>query len=360
MSTHWKPLDQLTIEDLKQMVESDMKEDQYHEFKREMPHPDSFCAAISSLANTHGGDFFLGIDAPEGSRAVLNGIETVDADKELLRYMNILQNGVEPKLPQMKTKIFEIEENKFIFLFRISRSWIRPHRVIKSSKFYARKSNGKFEIDVYELRQMFAESGTFANKFKEFREERVLHHMLGSNDHPFTLIHLVPISCFENRFSLDLSIGSRLELKTIGSYGGYNPRVNFNGIYSADRYNESSVQIFRNGIIEGATKNLTVEQSIPAVFVVQELIEFLKNQTNNYKIMGMDEPFYVSVSMFGVNGHKFVLPANYILAGTRILNEDKLIFPEILIEDRDSIEEKITPIFDALWNAFGFIGYKGV
>lgn len=159
-------------------------------------------------------------------------------------------------------------------------------------------------------------------------------------------------------FSLDFSIGSRLELKTIGSYGGYNPRVNFNGIYSADVYTESSVQIFRNGIIEGATKNLTVEQSIPAIFVVQELVEFLKNQTNNYKILGMDEPFYVSVSMFGVNGHKFVLPANYILVGTRILNEDKLIFPEILIEDRESIVEKITPIFDALWNAFGFPKYQ--
>lgn len=303
----------------------------------------------------------MGIDAPEGSRAVLTGIETDDEDKELLRIMNILQNGVEPKLPKITPKVFKIDEKKFVFLFRVSRSWIRPHRVKSNRKFHARKSNGKFEIDVYELRQLFAESSNFTKLAKEFREERVLEYHRKFEESPFTLVHLIPISSFENRFVLDMSLVTGLKLNQMGVSSGWSPRINFKGIYSEDSNKGSTLQIFRNGIIEGATRYFTYDKAIALVFVVEELVEFVKNQTLNYKIMGMDEPFYVSVSMFGVSGHYIAADQFKYFSPTdrRTLTEDKLIFPEVLIESREKIEEKLTPIFDALCNAFGFIKFEG-
>ncbi|WP_062409823.1 helix-turn-helix domain-containing protein [Paenibacillus naphthalenovorans] len=315
---------------------------------------------FTSLANTYGGDFLLGIDAPENGPIKLSGISTEDTDKELLKYINILQNGVEPKLPQVQTKIFEVGENRYVFLFRVGRSWLRPHRVKGSSKFYSRKSNGKFPLDVFELRNMFSETTEFSKKVKEFREERALEYMLEyNNSSPFTLIHLIPITCFENRYSLDLSLIEKLRLAPIAS-AGWNPRINFDGIYSNTSDNASSMQIFKNGIIEGATIRLTREGRIPSTYFVEKITEFIGQSISNFEIMDMKEPFYVSISMFGVAGYEFAVdPMKYFFFEQRKLKQDKLIFPEILIEDRTkNLKEQLRPIFDSLWNAFGQMRYK--
>ncbi|CAH1226058.1 hypothetical protein PAECIP111893_05320 [Paenibacillus plantiphilus] len=357
MSTYNKKLDALTLEDIKQIEEVNLKEDQYHEFKGEMPHSDSFCAAITSLSNTYGGDFFLGIDAPEGGNVSLTGIPSIDSDKELLKFMNILQNGIEPKLPQVQTKVFEISENRFIYLFRVSRSWLRPHRVKNSGKFYARKSNGKFPMDVFELRQMFNEGSEFSNKVKQFREERAIHYMNRYLDQPFTLVHLIPVSSFENRITLDLSLYNRLKLAPIAS-AGWDPGINFNGIVSNAK-NESIIQIFRNGIIEGFTIRLTRENKIPSMYFVEKISAFIHQSISNYQLMGVSEPFYITVSLFGVTGYRFAIDPSQYFDAPPLLSEDTLIFPEVFIENGDNIENKLNIIFDALWNAFGFLKYNG-
>ncbi|MGF7049107.1 hypothetical protein J2T13_003615 [Paenibacillus sp. DS2015] len=357
MSTYSKRLDNVSLDDLQQFAQFNMKEDQHHEFKGEMPHADSFCAAITSFANTFGGDFFLGIDAPEDGTVSLPGIATTDTDKELLKFMNILQNGVEPKLPHIDTKVFQVSEGCYVFLFRVGRSWVRPHRIKGSAKFYSRKSNGKFPLDVFELRQIFAESGDFANKVRQFREERVLHHSLKFGSKPFTLVHLLPVSCFENRFALDLSLFSSLRLTPMAS-AGWNPQINFHGIYSeADGKEELSLtQVFRNGIIEGASSRLTRDCRISSQGVPKNIFKFVNQNVMNYEMMGMQEPFYVIVSMYGVQGYVFEINRERFDSPPP-LDEDRLIFPEVIIETRTDLKEQLTPIFDALWNAFGFMSF---
>ena len=39
------------------------------------------------------------------------------------------------------------------------------------------------------------------------------------------------------------------------------------------------------------------------------------------------------------------------------LKEDMLILPELVIQDRGEIPEQVLrPVFDRVWNAFGFVG----
>ncbi|ALS24051.1 hypothetical protein IJ22_37130 [Paenibacillus naphthalenovorans] len=45
MSTYFKKLDDLSIKDLFTLAENDVKEDQHHEYKSDISHPDAFCAA---------------------------------------------------------------------------------------------------------------------------------------------------------------------------------------------------------------------------------------------------------------------------------------------------------------------------
>jgi len=62
-----------------------------------------------------------------------------------------------------------------VFVIRIPNSWLSPHRVELQghNKFYTRGSNGKYPMDVDELRVAFNLSQTIAEKIKNFRIDRV-------------------------------------------------------------------------------------------------------------------------------------------------------------------------------------------
>jgi hypothetical protein len=71
------------------------------EFKRALPGKsnvdiDKFVAAVSSFANTVGGDLIIGVDESEGLATTIMGIGPVDVDAEKLRLLQLLASYVEP------------------------------------------------------------------------------------------------------------------------------------------------------------------------------------------------------------------------------------------------------------------------
>ncbi|MEE4565907.1 ATP-binding protein [Paenibacillus polymyxa] len=363
MTTFNKNIDELTIEDLENLKIYQVKEDQQIEYKgTEIPRPERICATVSSFANTYGGDFYIGIEEKDGIPSEISGVKVTDIDAEELRINNILNNGVEPRIGQYKIKSFKISSEKYVILIRVQRSWLRPHR-ISNNQFYARKSNGKFPMDVHEIKQMFMETEGFSQRYERFKEERVLRCFESFGNQPFSLIHFLPISCFDQHFILDLNLKDKLNLKPIAS-AGWNPRINFNGLYSDSERSESQLQLFKNGIVEHSTIRLTREVKISLVHVQRVLIEVIYSQISNYKIMNMNDPFYVTMSLYGVKS--FTLSSFYDPWNEQsALTEDRLILPEILIDpsmfkDRllgDDITQLIAPILDSIANAFGLIKF---
>ena len=56
-------------------------------------------AGVSSLANTAGGDYVLGVRAPKGVPLALVGMQVPDLDAEKLRLEHLLLNNPEPRVP---------------------------------------------------------------------------------------------------------------------------------------------------------------------------------------------------------------------------------------------------------------------
>lgn len=356
MSTYSIKMDKLTLTDLQNLITYKVREGSNIEYKSQMIRDEQICAAVSSFANAYGGDFYIGIEESNGEPTSLIGIEVKDIDSEELRINNVLQNGIEPKLGRYDLKSFQVGPGKHVILIRVYRSWTRPHRVIKNQKFYARKSNGKFPMDVHELREMFLGTTEFSKKYEHFKEERLLHYVNAYGEQSFFMAHLLPLSCFENQYSLDIGLLGRLNLKPIAS-AGWNPRINFHGLYSESERAESRMQIFKNGIIELTSVRLTRESKISSEYFESRLISSIMDQIENYKIMGIDEPFYLTCSFYGVEGFNFIIKGFYDVFP---LSEDKLILPEILIDPSNiefltpvAVGQTIMPILDALWNAFG-------
>ncbi|MDK8193217.1 ATP-binding protein [Paenibacillus sp. UMB7766-LJ446] len=360
MSTIEKNITELTIQDLNELIENKVRESATIEYKSQMPRPEQVCGAISSLANTFGGDFYIGISEESGEPTELVGINCEDVDKLELQINGWLQTGIEPRLARYDITNFQLEENKHIILIRAYRSWSRPHRVKENRHFYSRKSNGKFPMDVHEIRNMFLGTTEFSKMYSDFKEERVPHHASQFADQPFCLLHYVPLSSFEKHFNLDLSLISRLNLIPLAG-AGVNPRINLDGIFSESRYTNvnSKMQIFRNGIIEQATTRLITNNIIAAAQIERLLIENIQHQMFNYEKMGISEPFYVICSFY-LQSEVLEILLPYEDTGYAY-SDNKLVLPEILIDPNNvetetpklSVGRMLKPMLDTLWNAFG-------
>lgn len=201
-----KDLEQLTEDSLQALIDNSIPEGKNIEYKQILPDNSDngkkeFLADVSSFANANGGTIFYGIseNSSTGSPEELIGLDTTNNDKEIARLDNILRTGIEPRIPSLQIKHITLKSTKSIFAIHIAKSWISPHRVIfkNHDKFYSRSSNGKYRLDVTELRVAFNLSETITNKIKNFKDNRISDIIADETPAPLQscariVLHLIP------------------------------------------------------------------------------------------------------------------------------------------------------------------------
>ena len=367
-------IDDLDINTLQGLIENEVREDKTLEYKREMPgKADSdlvpFLATVSSLANTAGGDFLLGVEAKDGKPVALPGIEIDNLDGEILRFDQLLRDRLEPRLPHVNIHPIKVADDKYVLVFRVLRSWIAPHRIKKNSKFYARNSAGRYELDVGELRTAFTISESLATRIRDFRTDRLAK--IHSRETPVPLklggcmvVHAIPLGTFMATRAIDIAAheSSIRQFPPLWALE-WDGRVNLDGFVNFVRSQENSclayTQIFRAGVVESVAVLSTPKDRplLPCVDYEKNVIKFL---ARFFEVAGEFEtapPYYAFLSFVGVRGCLFVRQPNYLPPHEeRPLQEDMLILPEIVIQDcNEKPDQLLRPIFDMVWNAFGFI-----
>ncbi|RKY20692.1 MAG: ATP-binding protein [Planctomycetota bacterium] len=370
-----KKLEQITINDLEQLVNNAVFEGKTIEYKRQLPdNSDSarkeFLADVSSFANASGGDLIFGITEENGSPKSIDGIKIEDIDGEIRKYESIIRNGIEPRIA-FTIRAIKIERNKFILIFRINKSWIGPHRVIYKGhdKFYSRNSAGKYALDVNELRIAFNLSQTLTEQISRFKIGRIGEIVADNLPLPFYeggkfVLHLIPLESFTPNYSINLEIviNDLTKLRPIYS-AGWSHRMNLEGILSysggRDEKVHSYVQLYRNGIIE-AVEGLMLsadreKKYIPSVAYERELIKSLDEFLSLYRELGINVPIVLFLTLIGVKGYEMAVDRMRFWDKYYKIDRDVLQLPEAIIESYD-IESKdiLRPTFDLIWNACGF------
>jgi predicted HTH transcriptional regulator len=174
-----KNLDEITENDLQGLIDNSVQESKIVEYKRIQPgNSDSdkkeFLSDVSSFANSSGGDLIFGIIAEKGVPKKLEGLEIENVDQEIGRLDSIIRDGIEPRIPSslFSIKPIALSNSKKALIIRIFKSWISPHRVSYKGhdRFYGRSSNGKYPLDVAELRIAFNMPEALAKGIRQFRE----------------------------------------------------------------------------------------------------------------------------------------------------------------------------------------------
>jgi len=365
-------------EDLQALKDNSVPEGRTIEYKQSLPsNLDSdkkeFLADVSSFANASGGDLIYGIvaDKKTGTPKSVEGLSIENIDQEISRLDNIIRNGIEPRIPSVSIQSIPLKNTKVALIIRVPKSWISPHRVTYKGrdKFYSRSSNGKYPLDVAELRVAFNLSETITERIRNFRLDRISKILANETPVPFydnakIVLHLIPIVSFNPAQSCDIDkIASQPRSMPPIYSGGGNSRYNLDGflIHSDDqeRKSYSYVQLFRNGIIE-AVEGLLLEPHegqliIPSVGYERELIKSFTKYLSVFKILSVEPPIFVFLTLLGVKGYSMAVSDRFPFAKSHTIDRDILPSPEIIIESYDvNAAKELKPCFDSIWNACGF------
>lgn len=170
-----------------------------------------FLYDVSSFANARGGYLVFGMEETNGLPTKLAGLSKIDPDKEILRLEQIGRDGIRPPITGLQTAAIELSTGNVAIVMRIPKSWNPPHQVTfqKAFRFYSRDSNGKYQIDVDELRSIFVLSTSAAEAMRLFRIERI--GKVISDNTPVKLdagakmvVHLLPLSAFNAPQQVDV------------------------------------------------------------------------------------------------------------------------------------------------------------
>jgi Putative DNA-binding domain len=371
-----KKFEAIEYSDLEALLKNEVAESKTLEYKREISSNEKLLAGVSALANSSGGDFVIGIEAKEGIPINLKGVVIKNADDEILRLEQILQNGLEPRLPSKNIKHIQSPNSEDFFLIRVSQSWIAPHRVKCkdkefNDKFYGRHSGGKYPMDVSELRTAFMLSEQISERIRNFRLERI-RKIKEDDELPVELIdkgklvlHLIPLSAFSNSFNIDVSSSRGIwqTLNPIGVSDSYR-MVNLDGVVSyypsqdgnTNKY-QSYTQLFRNGIIEAVCSlDFMRDCIIPSEHYEQQSVWSVQKYLKFLFYLGIEPPVYVFLSFANVKGYRLMV-INPQVSGDNgtFVNRQDILLPELIIDSFQNFSaEMLKPVFDIVWNSFGY------
>ncbi len=200
-----KKVSEIMEADLESLIDGCVAEGKQIEYKLKLPgnrdkDKKEFLADISSFSNSAGGHLFYGISEKEGLPKNIVGLKDINADKEMLRLENLLRDAINPRLPGVALKAIHLKNGNSVIVIYIPRSWVSPHMVTFGgvSKFYARNSAGKYQLDVFELRSAFTASSLESEKIKQFHAHRI--GCILSDETPVQLangakiiLHIIPV-----------------------------------------------------------------------------------------------------------------------------------------------------------------------
>lgn len=335
---------------------------------------------ITALANTDGGDLLLGVKAEKGMAKELVGLRNLQADDAMGKIENLLRDFVQPRIIGCEVMPIALECGNTVLIIRVPRSFAAPHMIRHQgvTRFCGRNSNGKYDLDVHELRSAFLANETLSERLKGFRLERV--NKLQNSNMPVKMtgehllvLHLLPIVGTRSNFRLsntDFQRATDRSLPGTMTGGGGGSSYNFDGLIvtsmRSDNLCNSYTQVLRNGFLE-AVESRTLEPTplgreggelhkiIPSLVFEQRYMNVLSSAFKAFSELQLPPPYVLSLSLLNVKEYLMFAGWGYEYGNTRPVDREHLLTEEVLIESLSENAGKILrPLFDQIWNACGW------
>jgi len=379
--------DDIGSADILRLVEDKTSERKRLEYKEKLTidtgdQKAEFLADISSFANASGGDIIFGIsdERDENGNATgvpgeIKALKIESVQIETGRIENIIQDGIQPRLPDVHPKAIEIPEFGTVIIVRVGKSWLAPHMVTYANRtrFYSRNSTlGKFQLDVQQIGAAFASQRGMGERLRSWKADRISKAVAGEGpirlEGATILLHFVSAAALtDGEQSLPRIFDTakwrnayRLMYTSIDSQ-----RYNADGLLAISRKDsvqgQSYLQIFRDGSLEYGDSYILNGHDmkiVPSAVFETKLMETFGSALSLLKHLEVAEPVFVSLTLVGVKGMVMALPevARHWNYQSDPFDRDVIIGPDMLVQKLEEgfpYPSTLLPIANAVWQAAG-------
>ncbi len=367
-----KPLEQITEADLDLLVSQGRPEGRRLDYKLTLSGSSDkevkeFLADVTSFANTDGGDLVIGVrdeNGVAGGGAVeVAGIPAENLDAEILRIENQVRTCVDPRLPVFRAHAVPLIAGGAALILRMPASMLAPHRVAKgSSRFFARNSRGKFEMDTNELRLAFAATSEMPRKIRDLHAA-ALKATTGADmpccikDEPAVVLTVAPLSILREARDIGVTRETAVLPPTITGGGGIHMIVGLDGlvVHSPIEAESNAVRTWsvnhRRGYVDCAWAiGRTNERGsiIWKKYFEDELPGIVRSIVARLRSHGIEGPWVAMVTLRGTKGYRVIMGDDYF---TDPAWQDPAYLGEVIDETLDPMT--LQPFIEGFWRVFG-------
>jgi hypothetical protein len=300
------------------------------------------------------------------------GLSVPNTEAQVRRLEDLLRNGVSPRISGLQFKVVGGFANGPIIILRVPRSWHGPHMVTLGTKpaFFSRSANGKFPLDLKQIRFAFANNENLTATVRSFLEGRIGKILADDTPvplapNPKTVLHVLPLSQFDaiERFDLIGEINKQRQNLTTMSMTSSSYRHNLDGILVSTANGEPSglwgyTQVYRQGGIESVDayvlRDDSDQKAVASRVFEEKIMSALGRFLSFQKGLGIESPILVQLTLIGVRGYR-VAATGTSWIHTAGFDRDLLVLPEVLVEGESwAIGSVVKPILDVMWQADGW------
>jgi len=382
--------DAISANDIVSLVDNQTPERKTLEFKERLPEgtdkaKKEFLADVCSFANAEGGYIIYGIremraadGQPTGIAEAIVSLSDPNPSIACDRLEQLIRTGIAPRIPVVQVRKIELANQEWVIALRIGKSWVRPHMVTFSgtSRFFFRNSSGKFQLDVGEIGQAFAEQRTIGERLRNWRTERISKLLSGDDPMPLDgqrklLFHFIPASSL-----VGPSVGSdwriseqqRAFVKPSSLTASVSARYNSDGYLAYSMKGStgtaSYVQVFQNGALEyadgyilGAGEELGRGNSIPSKAFERKVAEIYEGGLRLLNTLDVEDPVYFACALIMVRSLRLSRDQMWDVGESHTFDRDVISSPDFQILDRNESRPyigSILPLINSIWQANGY------
>ncbi len=153
-----KEISKLDKEDLQKLIDNEVAEGWYVEYKEDFPHNKKIGHSIASFANVEGGWYIIGVESDKASNVATDivgfDLSSYTTPKDKLR--NIIKGNINP-MPFFESKLIKLSNNKGVLVVRIEKGYETPY-ITNDGRIYIRNGEGSDpvkETNSYIIRKLF-------------------------------------------------------------------------------------------------------------------------------------------------------------------------------------------------------------